>query len=118
MSAVVCTLLHILSRPITWLPEKEIKKYKYISETKNGARDDGEVNDGKKDGWTNRQKERKTDGRTDVELFHPMAIQPSLNAIAAKSKASPEKQNSAVRWIAIFSYFPKRTGEEPPVVVL
>jgi len=47
-----------------------------------------------------------------------MAIQPSLNAIAVESKAPPEKQNSAVRWIAIFKYFPKRTGEEPPVVVL
>jgi hypothetical protein len=41
---------------------------------KNGARDDGEVHDGKKDGWTegltdgrtDRQKERKKDGRTDV----------------------------------------------------
>jgi len=44
--------------------------------------------------------------------------QPSLNGIAAESKASPEKQNSAVRWIAIFSYFPKKIGEEPPVVVL
>jgi hypothetical protein len=42
-----------------------------------------------------------------------MAIQPSLNAIAAESKAPLEKQN-----FAIFSYFPKRTGEEPPVVVL
>jgi hypothetical protein len=42
-----------------------------------------------------------------------MAIQPSLNAIAAESKAPPEKQNSA-----IFSYFLKRTGKEPPVVVL
>jgi hypothetical protein len=42
-----------------------------------------------------------------------MAIQPSLNAITAESKAPPEKQNSA-----IFNYFPKRTGEEPPVVVL
>jgi hypothetical protein len=73
--------------------------------------------DGRTDGWTNRQterkKERRTDGRTYVELFHPMAIQPSLNAIAAESKAPLEKQNSA-----IFSYFPKRTGEEPPVVVL
>jgi hypothetical protein len=56
-----------------------------MSETKNGERDDGEVNDGKKDGWTEgltdgrtdrqklRKKERKTDGRTYVELFHPMA---------------------------------------------
>ncbi len=88
---------------------------------KNGARDDEEVNDGKKDRWTegltdgrtDKQKERKTDGCTYVELFHPTAIQPSLNAIAMESKASLEKQNSA-----IFSYFPKRTGEEPPVVVL
>ncbi len=43
------------------------------------------------DGRTNRQTERKTNGRTHVELFHPMAIQPSLNAIAAKSKAPLEK---------------------------
>jgi hypothetical protein len=42
-----------------------------------------------------------------------MAIQPSLNTIVAESKAPPEKQN-----FAIFSYFPKRTGEEPPVLVL
>ncbi len=72
--------------------------------------------DGRTDGRTNRQtdrKKKKTDGRTYVELFHPMAIQPSLNAIAAESKAPLEKQN-----FAIFSYFPKRTGEEPPVVVL
>jgi hypothetical protein len=48
-----------------------------------------------------------------VEFFHPMAIQPSLDAIVAKSKVPPEKQNSA-----IFNYFPKRTGEEPLVVVL
>jgi len=41
-----------------------------------------------------------------------MAIQPSLNAIAAESKALPEKQN-----YAICSYFPKRAGEEPPIVV-
>jgi len=74
--------------------------------------------DGRTDRRTNRQKERKKERRTDIELFHPMAIQPSLNAIAAESKAPPEKQNSAVRWIAIFSYFPKRTGEEPPIVVL
>jgi len=78
--------------------------------------------DGRTDGRTNRQtqrkKERRTNGRTYGELFHPMAIQPSLNAIAVESKAPPEKQNSAVRWIAIFKYFPKRTGEEPPVVVL
>ncbi len=56
----------------------------------NGARDDGEVNDGKKDGWTEgltdgrtyrhklRKKERKegrrTDGRMYVELFHPTAV--------------------------------------------
>ncbi len=56
----------------------------------NGARDDGEVNDGKKDGWTEgltdgrtdkqklRKKERKEDGqmdgRTYVELFHPIAM--------------------------------------------
>jgi len=58
--------------------------------------DDGEVNDGKKDGWTEgltdgrtniqtkRKKERRTDGRTYVELFHPMAIQPFLNAIVAE----------------------------------
>jgi hypothetical protein len=56
--------------------EKKIKKIK-ISETENGARDDGEVNDGK-DGWTEgltdgrtdrqklRNKERKTDGRMNV----------------------------------------------------
>jgi hypothetical protein len=69
--------------------------------------------EGLTDGGTERKKERKKDGRTDVELFHPTAIQPSLNAIAAESKAPPEKQNPA-----IFSYFPKRTGEEPPVVVL
>jgi len=69
--------------------------------------------DGRTDRRTNRQKERKTNGRMYVELFHPMAIQPSLNAIAAKSKAPLEKQN-----FTIFSYFPKRTGEEPPVVVL
>ncbi len=62
---------------------------------------------------TERKKERKTDGRTYVKLFHPMAIQPSLNTIVAESKAPPEKQN-----FAIFSYFPKRTGEEPPVLVL
>jgi len=78
--------------------------------------------DGRKD-WrtdeqTDRKKERKKDGRTYVELFHPMAIQPSLNTIATESKAPPEKQNYAVRWIAIFSYFPKRTGKEPLVVVL
>jgi hypothetical protein len=65
---------------------KKLKIYNYIIETQNGARDDGEVNDGKKDGWTEgltdgrtdrqklRKKERKTDGRTYVvELFHPMA---------------------------------------------
>jgi hypothetical protein len=78
--------------------------------------------DGRTDGRTNRQKERKKErkkaGRTYVELFHPMAIQPSLNAIAAEFKAPPKKHNSAVRWIAIFNYFPKRTDEEPPVVVL
>jgi len=51
--------------------------------------------DGRKD-WrtdeqTERKKERRTDGRMYVELFHPMAIQPSLNTIAAESKAPPEK---------------------------
>jgi len=71
------------------------------------------LTDGRTDRQKERKKERRTDGRTYVELFHPMAIQPSFNAIAAESKALPEKQNSA-----IFSYFPKRTGEEPPVVVL
>jgi hypothetical protein len=40
---------------------KKKLKYKYISEMKNGARDDEEVNDGKKDRWT----EGLTDGRTD-----------------------------------------------------
>ncbi len=41
------------------MPEKETKEIK-ISE--NGARDDGEVNDGKKDGWT----EGPRDGRIDT----------------------------------------------------
>jgi len=57
---------------------KKLKIYNYISETQNGARDDGEVNDGKKDGWTEgltdgrtdrqklRKKERKKERRTDV----------------------------------------------------
>jgi hypothetical protein len=49
-----------------WLPEKETKKI-YISETENGTRDDGEVNDRKKDGWmeglTNRQTETKKERR-------------------------------------------------------
>jgi len=61
----------------------------------------------------------------DVKLFFRVAnpretkkTKPSLNAIAAESKVPPEKQNSAIRWIAIFNYFPKRTSEEPPVVVL
>ncbi len=52
----------------------------------NGARDDGEVNDGKKDRWTKgltdgrtdrhklRKKKRKKGRRTYVELFHPTAL--------------------------------------------
>ncbi len=55
------------------MPEKKTKNIQ-ISETENGARDDGEVNDGKKDRWTegltNRQtqtkKEKKKGRKTDV----------------------------------------------------
>jgi hypothetical protein len=67
MYALVCILPHILSRPITWLPEKETKKIQ-ISETENGARDDGEVNDGKKDGWTEGLTDEWMEGLTDGQM--------------------------------------------------
>ncbi len=67
------------------MPAKKTKNIE-ISETKNGARDDGEVNDRKKDRWTEgltdertnthklKKKKRKKGRRTYIELFHPTAL--------------------------------------------